>query len=116
MSDNSESKKKGQTYSGVMILIGIIIGLLMFYFGYGIIPVFCVPITLIGVYLIISSFNRDTVPDFWGTSASGAALLWGFFMIAIGGAGLVYMAMHSVIISVVFALVILVLYLLARKH
>ena len=115
MSEEEAKISKGGAYGSVMVIIGIIIGLLMFYYDMGFIPVICVPLIFIGVYLIISSFGRSQVEDVQGTSEAGAALLWGFVMIAVGGAGLVYLFSDSLIIPIVFALVMLICYIVVKK-
>ena len=115
MAEADGQSKKTASLAGVVVIIGLIIGLLLYYYGYGVITAVGVIITVIGIYGLISSFYRSDVPDSFGTSSSYAALSFGFLFLAIGCAVLVYGFTCNFIIAIVAFLVILVIYLLARR-
>ena len=66
------------------------------------------------MYELLSSFARSSQNDMYGTNEAGAARLFGFLFIAVGGAIIVYRYADSIIIPIVFAIIIVVLYLVTR--
>ena len=105
------SNRKWGTITAAVVLSAVVIGLLYFYFTGLWLPAIGLPILVIGVYMLLSSFLRSSEPDRYGTSDSGAATLFGFIMITIGGAIVAYQYADNIIIPIVFAIVIIVLYL-----
>ncbi len=101
--------------TGAVVLLAIVIGLLYYYFTKDWIPAIGIPLLIIGIYEILSSFFRSSVNDRYGTNEAGAAVLWGFLAIAIGGAIIIYQYADSIIIPVAFAIIVLVLYILTRS-
>ena len=98
--------------TAAVVLLAIVVGLLYYYVTSDWLPAIGILILLIGVYELISSFFRNTANDQFGTNESGAAALWGFLLIAVGGAMLIYRYSNDIIIPVVFAILIIVAYII----
>ena len=116
MSDNENAPKKRGNFTAIVVLLAIVVGLLIYYAMPSIVVAICVPILIIGAYEIASSFSRSTQADRFGTSDSGAALFWGFLFVAIGGAGIIHSQTGNIIFAVVFFLVMLIFYFLAKRY
>ena len=100
------------TITAAVVLLAVVVGLLYFYFTGLWLPAIGLPILIVGVYMLFSAFLRSSEPDRYGTSDSGAATLYGFILIAIGGAIVVYQYAENLIFTAAFAIVIVVLYLI----
>jgi len=99
--------------TGAIVLIAIVVGLLYYYMTSDWLPSIGIPILIIGAYELVSSFFRSTTNDQFGTNESGAAALWGFVFIAIGGAMLIYrFADGGIIMPVVFAILVIIAYII----
>jgi len=112
MTDN-DSRNWG-AMTGAAILLAIAAGLIYYYLTNEILGTIGLPILVFGVYELLSSFLRSSKHDMYGTSESEAATLFGFLFIAAGGAIIVYRYADSIIIPIVFAIIIIVLYLVVR--
>lgn len=100
--------------TGVIILLCIAVGLLLFFTTGNIIKSICIPVVIFGVYEILSSLIRNNQIDQFGTSESGAALFWGFVFVIIGGAGLVFVYADNLIFVAIFIVLIAAVYLVVR--
>ena len=98
--------------TAAVVLIAVVIGLLYYYFTGLWLPAIGLPILVFGVYELLSAFLRSSEPDRYGTSDSGAATLYGFILIAVGGGIIVYQYADNLIFTAVFAIAIVVLYLI----
>ena len=116
MSDNENAPKRSGNTTAIVVLLAIVIGLLLYYAMPSIVVAICVPIMIIGVYEIAVSFTRNSNPDRFGTSDSTAALFWGFLFLAIGGAGMIHSLTGNIIFAIVFFLIIMIFFFLAKKH
>jgi hypothetical protein len=101
-----------RTITGVVVLASIIIGLLYYYYTSLWIPAIGIPLLIIGVYEAISSIARSNKVDQFGTSDSGAAIVWGFVFIAIGGALLVFQYSDNIIFPIIFFIAVIILYII----
>lgn len=115
MGEETKKNTNWGTISGIVFLLAIAIGLVYYYVTSLWIPAIGIPLLIIGVYEVLSAFFRSSEKDRWGTSESGAAVLWGFVLIAAGGAIMVYQYADSIIIPIVFVIIVMVLYLFARS-
>lgn len=100
--------------TGAVFLLSVAAGLICFYADGSWLLAVGVPITALGGYELLSSFFRNSEADRWGTSDSGAAVLFGFFLLAIGGAILFYRFSDNIIFPIVYAAVLIAVYLLLR--
>ncbi len=113
MGEESNTRNWG-LIGGAVLLIAIIVGLLYYYFTSLWIPAIGLPILIFGIYEIITSFVRSSEKDMYGTSDSGAATIWGFLFIAIGGGLIVFQYANNIIFPIVYVLAILVLLIITR--
>ncbi len=115
MSDDGVSNARWGTAGAIAIILAVVVGLLIYYFTGQVVAAIGVPIVIIGVYEVYSSFRKSKETDQFGTSLSGAALLWGFVFISIGGAVFAYDFTHSIIIAIVVILVVMALYIAVKS-
>jgi hypothetical protein len=111
MAENETGTRNWGAITGIVVLIAIAVGLLYYYYVGLWIPAIGIPLLIIGAYEAISSILRSTAVDQFGTSDSGAATVWGFVFIAIGGALMVFQYSNNIIFPIVFFIAIIVLYL-----
>ena len=111
MSD--ENGRNWGAITGAVVLIAVAVGLIFFYFKGLWIPAIGLPILIFGAYELLTSFLRSNEADRWGTSDSGAAFLFGMIMIAVGGALVIYQYVDNIIFPIVYAIALIVIYLLA---
>jgi uncharacterized membrane protein HdeD (DUF308 family) len=97
--------------TGAVILIAIAVGLVYYYCTSIVWPALGLPLLIFGVYELISSLFRSTENDRWGTSEAGAASIFGFIFIAIGGALIIIEYADSIIIPILFIIAVMVLYI-----
>ncbi|MBQ7621275.1 MAG: hypothetical protein IJV02_02545 [Candidatus Methanomethylophilaceae archaeon] len=100
--------------TGAMLLLSIAAGLICFYVDGSWLMAIGLPIVIFGTFELLSSFFRNSEEDRWGTSESGAAVFFGFTLLAIGGAILVYHFANDIIFPIVYAIVLAAVYLLLR--
>ena len=100
--------------TAAVILLSVAIGLIYYYVQSDLIPSICIPLIIIGVFEIGSSFVKSKEVDQFGTSVSQAAMIWGYLFIAAGGAGIIYQYTDSIIIPIVFVIIVIVVYILTR--
>ena len=105
-----ETQKSFGKMTIIAILLGAIVSLVYYYYTSNWLPAIGLFLLVVGVYELLSSFFRSTEDDRWGTNESGAAALFGFLMVAVGGAIVVYQYADSIIIPIVFALAVIILY------
>ena len=108
MAEEESKPRNLGAVTGAVVLIAIVVGLLCYYVTSSWLLAIGIPILIIGAYELISSFFRNTKNDQFGTNESGAAALWGFLFIAVGGAIVIYPYADSIIIPIVFVLLIIV--------
>ncbi len=109
----SEESKKGLN-GKVTAIAGLIALAVMLIFGYytgNWISGFGLFLLIFGVYEVASTFRRSDRVDQWGTSESGAAALWGFLFIAVGGALVLFQYSDNMLYAVLFCIGMIVLYL-----
>ena len=111
MAENESRTISWGAITGAVVLLSIAFGLLYYYYTSLWIPAIGIPLLIIGIYEAISSVARSKKVDQFGTSESGAAVVWGFVFIAIGGAMLIFQYSDNIIFPIVFAIVVIVLYL-----
>ena len=100
--------------TGAAVLLSIAAGLITFYMDGSWLLAIAVPIVIFGTFELLSSFFRNDEADRWGTSDSGAAVFYGFTLLAIGGAMLVFHLANNNIFPIVYAIVLAAIYLLLR--
>jgi hypothetical protein len=120
MSEEKTSNRNIGTLTGIVFLIAIAVGLLIYYYMSNWILAIGCPLAILGVYEIASSFARTSEVDRWGTSEASAAVTLGFIALAIGAAFIAYNYSDSIIVPIIVAILIVAIYLvvvmLKRKN
>ncbi|AMK13782.1 hypothetical protein AUP07_0733 [methanogenic archaeon mixed culture ISO4-G1] len=113
MVDDTPKTHSWGTISAIVFLLAVIVGLIYYYYvSNNLIAAVCLVILIGGIYMVISALMRSTAKDQWGTSESGAAALFGFLMLAVGGAGMIYVFADGFVLPLIYAILMIVLYLI----
>ena len=98
----------------MVMLIAAAIGLAIYFYTKDIIVTVSVPLLIMGAYELISSLIRNRENDQFGTNEAGAAVFWGFIILTLGGAGVVWWYTGSIIIVAIFAILMGAAYMAVR--
>jgi len=110
MTDGENKSLNWGMISLIIGLLAVIIGIVYYYMTNDIITAILLIILVIGIYLILASFGKSKQLDQFGTSESGASAVIGFFVTAIGLAGLVFF--HSgILLAIVAFIAVIIVYL-----
>jgi len=108
---NESNKGVNGKVSAIAILIAFAVMLIFGYYTGNWLSGFGLFMLIFGVYEVASTFMRSDQVDQWGTSESGAAALWGFLFIAVGGALVLFQYSNNILFAILFCIGIVVLYL-----
>ena len=114
MAENGSRNLDVSALTWMVLLISIAAGLVAFFYTKDFILLICIPLVIFGVYEMFSSIVKNHQNDQFGTNESSVAVFWGFVIVTIGGAGLVFKYTGSLIITLVFALLMGAAYMAFR--